>query len=141
MADVHSKKTRSYNMSQIKASNTKPEMVVRKFLHSNTYRYRIHSKRIFGRPDLFLKKYNTVIFIHGCFWHGHKNCRYAAVPKTNIRFWKNKIEGNIKRDKLVTRQLRKEGYNVIELWECQLKPNKRIKTFEKLIDKIHFDMI
>ncbi len=136
MADVHSKKTRSYNMSQIKATNTKPELLVRKYLHGKGFRFRLHDKTVFGKPDLVLKRLKTVVFIHGCFWHGHKNCRYASVPKTNTAFWKKKIAGNIKRDETVKKQLKKEGWKRIELWECRLKPKKREKTLERLLLKL-----
>src|SRR5437870_5143429 len=101
MADVHSKEIRSFNMSQIRSVNTKPEILVRRYLHGNGFRFRLHSKKVFGKPDLYFKKLNTVIFIHGCFWHGHKNCRYAVMPKTRTAFWKKKISSNQKRDSIV----------------------------------------
>ena len=132
MADVHSKATRSLNMSRIRATNTKPEMLVRKFLHSRGFRYSLHAKKIFGKPDLFFKKLDTAVFIHGCFWHGHKNCKYATIPKSNTEFWAKKISGNIKRDIIVRKKLRKDGINVIELWECKLKPLKRNRTLRNL---------
>jgi DNA mismatch endonuclease (patch repair protein) len=84
MADVHTKEIRSYNMSRIKGKNTKPEMIVRKFLHANGFRYKLHDKSLPGKPDIVLPKYRTLIFVHGCFWHGHKNCKYFVVPKTRI---------------------------------------------------------
>ncbi|RYZ18801.1 MAG: DNA mismatch endonuclease Vsr, partial [Chitinophagaceae bacterium] len=99
MADVHDKKTRSYNMSKIKGKNTKPEMLVRKFLHANGFRYRLHCKNLPGKPDIVLSKYKTVIFVHGCFWHGHEHCRYYVVPKTRTDWWLNKINRNIQNDK------------------------------------------
>jgi len=98
MADVHDIKTRSYNMSQIKSRNTKPEMLVRKFLHANGFRYRLHVKKLPGKPDIVLPKYKTVIFVHGCIWHGHEHCRYFDVPKTRTRWWLNKINSNITND-------------------------------------------
>ena len=94
MADVHSIATRSYNMSRIKGKNTKPEMLVRKYLFAHGFRYRLHSKKLPGKPDIVLPKYRTVIFVHGCFWHGHKSCKYYTVPKTNTEWWLNKIDGN-----------------------------------------------
>lgn len=109
MADAHTKKVRSYNMSQIKATNTKPELVVRKFLHGNGYRFRIHDKKIFGKPDIALKRLNTLVFVHGCYWHSHKNCRFASVSKTNSSFWENKISVNIKRDEIVKKLLKKKA--------------------------------
>lgn len=99
MADVHSKKVRSYNMSQIKGKNTKPEMLVRKYLFSEGFRYRLHDKKLLGKPDIVLPKYKTVIFVNGCFWHGHKNCKYFVIPKTRTEFWVSKIQTNIANDK------------------------------------------
>jgi DNA mismatch endonuclease, patch repair protein len=136
MADIHSKEVRSYNMSRVKSRNTKPELLVRSYLHHNGLRFSVHSKKIFGKPDLFIRKLNTAIFIHGCFWHGHKNCRYAALPTSNKVFWKNKIEGNQRRDALVKKQLKKDKIKIIELWECRLKPKKRAKTLERLLLKL-----
>ena len=133
MADVHTKEIRSYNMSQIKATNTKPEMLVRKFLHANGYRYRLHDKKLPGKPDIVLPKYKTVIFVHGCFWHGHKNCKYFVVPKTRTEWWLNKINSNIANDAKAAKALKKEGWKIINLWECNLKPAKIKKTLSKLI--------
>lgn len=135
MADIHSRKTRSYNMSRIGAKDTKPEMIVRKFLHSLSFRYVLHDKRLAGKPDLVFPKFKAVVFIEGCFWHGHQNCKYAHLPKSNQRFWKEKIEGNVARDKRSRRILKKEGWTVIVVWECQLKPNKREKTLNLLLRK------
>src|ERR1700704_5578770 len=98
MADVHSKETRSYNMSRIRSGNTKPELLVRKFLHSQGFRYTLHDKKLPGKPDIVLPKYKTIIFIHGCFWHGHKGCKLNRIPQKNIAYWKPKIEGNSKRN-------------------------------------------
>ena len=95
--DVHDKKTRSYNMSQIKGKNTKPEELVRKYLFSQGFRYRKNDKRLPGSPDIVLPKYKTVIFINGCFWHGHRDCKYFVWPKSNGEFWRNKIYSNIER--------------------------------------------
>jgi len=92
MTDVHDKQTRSYNMSQIKGKNTKPEMLVRRFLFSKGFRYRLHVKDLPGKPDLVLPKYKTVIFINGCFWHGHEGCRYFVIPKTRTEWWLHKIK-------------------------------------------------
>jgi DNA mismatch endonuclease (patch repair protein) len=130
---VHSKETRSYNMSRIKGKNTKPEMLVRKFLHAHGYRYRLHDKKLPGKPDIVLPKYKTVIFVHGCFWHGHKDCRYFVVPKTRTDWWLNKINSNITNDAKAARALKKEGWKIINLWECDLKPAKIKKTLSKLI--------
>lgn len=126
--DVHSKETRSYNMSRIKSSNTKPEEIVRKYLFSKGFRYRKNDKRYPGKPDIVLPKYRTIIFVNGCFWHGHKDCKYYVVPKTNTDFWLNKINHNIERDQKQINQLKMEGWNVIVVWECQLKQEKQNDT-------------
>jgi DNA mismatch endonuclease, patch repair protein len=125
VADVHNKNTRSYNMSRIKGKNTKPEMLVRRFLFANGFRYRLNVKTLPGKPDMVLPKYKTVIFINGCFWHGHKGCKYFVVPKTRTEWWLNKIKGTQKRDREAEIQLNVQGWKVITLWECQLK-NKSI---------------
>lgn len=125
MADVHNKETRSYNMSQIKGKNTKPELQVRKFLFANGFRYRLNIKDLPGKPDLVLSKYKTVIFINGCFWHGHQGCRYFVMPQTRTEWWLEKINGTRFRDQDNVVQLKALGWNVITIWECQLK--KKIK--------------
>lgn len=122
MTDVHSKEIRSYNMSRIKGKNTKPEMLVRQFLYANGFRYRLHVKDMPGKPDIVLPKYKTIIFIQGCFWHGHDQCRYYVVPKTNTEWWLKKINGNKTKDKLNIDKLKQIGWKVIEIWECELKP-------------------
>ena len=124
MADVHEPETRSYNMSQIQAKDTKPDMLVRKFLHSNGYRYRLHVKDLPGKPDLVLSKYNTVIFVHGCFWHAHEGCKYFKIPKTRTEWWKEKLYGNKERDKKIVKELKDLGWNVIIVWECELREYK-----------------
>jgi len=136
MADVHTKAIRSYNMSRIKGKNTKPEMLVRKFLHAHGYRYRLHDKKLPGKPDIVLPKYNTVIFVHGCFWHGHKNCKYFVVPKTRTEWWLNKINGNIANDARTSKALKKEGWKIINLWECSLKPSKLDNPLTALLKKL-----
>jgi len=136
MADVHDKVTRSYNMSRIRSKNTKPEMLVRKFLHAQGFRYKLHDKELPGKPDIVLPKYKTVIFIHGCFWHGHKGCKYFVTPKTRTEWWLNKINSNIANDVKAVRAIRKEGWKIIHLWECDLKANKIKKTLPKLPGKI-----
>lgn len=134
--DIHDKKTRSYNMSRIKGKNTKPEELVRKYLFSQGFRYRKNDKRLPGSPDIVLPKYKTVIFVNGCFWHGHEGCKYFVWPKSNEEFWKNKIETNIARDKKKTDELEALGWKVIVVWECELKSVKCEKTLKDLIDKI-----
>ena len=136
MADVHDKKTRAYNMSQIKATNTKPEMIVRKFLHAHGYRYKLHDRTLPGKPDIVLPKYNTVIFVNGCFWHGHKNCKYFVVPKTRTNWWMDKINTNKANDAKAVRALRKEGWKIITIWECKLKPGKLDNTLTMLLKKL-----
>lgn len=131
--DVHDKETRSYNMSQIKGKNTKPEIIVRKYLFSKGFRYRINVKSLPGSPDIVLKKYNTAIFINGCFWHGHEGCKYFVWPKTRKEFWQEKIQSNIQRDNKNIALLKDEGWNVITIWECELKKDKVQSTLENLI--------
>lgn len=123
-------------MSKILGKETKPEILVRKFLFSNGFRYRKNLKKLPGTPDIVLLKYKTAIFVNGCFWHGHKNCKKAALPATNISFWKDKINGNIKRDKAKKLLLKKMGYKVITIWQCQLNSNNRKKTLNRLIKMI-----
>lgn len=122
MADVHDKATRSYNMSRIKGKDTKPEMLVRRYLHAHGYRYRLHVKDMPGKPDIVLPRYKTVIFIHGCFWHGHEGCKYASLPKTRAAWWKEKIKKNIGNDKKAVTALQQAGWKIIILWGCELKP-------------------
>lgn len=134
--DVHSKETRSYNMSRIKSSNTKPEEIVRKYLFSKGLRYRKNDKRLPGTPDIVLPKYKTVIFVNGCFWHGHEGCRFFVVPKTNTEFWVNKIEANKQRDSRKTNDLQSLGWKVIVVWECQLKSKKLNDTLCNIESKV-----
>jgi len=125
-------------MSRIRSGNTKPEMLVRKFLHANGYRYKLHDKTLPGKPDIVLPKYKTIIFIHGCFWHGHKNCKYFVVPKTRTKWWLNKINTNKTNDAKAVKALKKEGWKIIPVWECQLKPAKVEKTLNTLVAKLSF---
>jgi len=111
-------------MSRIRSTNTKPEMLVRKFLFAHGYRYKLHDKTLPGKPDMVLPKHRTVIFVHGCFWHGHHNCKYYVVPKTNTEWWLNKINTNTANDTKAVKALRKDGWKIITLWECELKPAK-----------------
>ncbi|WP_302339194.1 very short patch repair endonuclease [uncultured Ruminococcus sp.] len=134
--DVHDKKTRSYNMSQIKSKNTKPEKMVRKYLFAHGFRYRKNDKRLPGTPDIVLPKYKTVIFVNGCFWHGHNQCRYFVIPKSNTEFWVDKINKNIERDTVNTDKLISLGWNVITIWECELKKDKREATLLALLNKL-----
>ena len=112
---------RSRNMSAIKSKNTKPEIAVRKLLHSMGYRFRLHRKDLPGSPDIVLPKYKTVIFVHGCFWHRHENCKYASTPKTRQEFWNKKFNENINRDKINQENLSSKGWKIIIVWECEIK--------------------
>ncbi|MBA4408897.1 MAG: very short patch repair endonuclease [Odoribacter sp.] len=136
MTDVHDSATRSYNMSRIKGKNTKPEMLVRKFLFANGFRYRLNVKDLPGKPDIVLPKYKTVIFINGCFWHGHKGCRYFVLPKTRAEWWLQKITDTQIRDHLDEHELENLGWKVIVVWECQLKKTNLSATLSSLISKI-----
>lgn len=133
MMDVHDKKTRSYNMSQIRSKDTKPEIIVRKYLFSQGFRYRLHDKKLAGKPDLVLPKFRTVMFIHGCFWHGHKGCKYFVVPKTNTKWWLRKINRNRELDQKNTQELIRRGWQVVTIFECELKNGKLEKTMENTI--------
>lgn len=124
MADLMSAAERSERMSRIRSQNTKPELMVRKFLHHQGFRYLLHVKGLSGRPDLVLPKYRTVIFVDGCFWHGH-SCQGGRVPATNTSFWKEKISANKGRDRRNRRALKKDGWRVVQIWECQLSTKTR----------------
>ncbi len=129
MADRISKEKRSWNMRQIKGRNTKPEILVRSVLHRAGYRFTVNgpkNKALPGRPDIVLPKYKTVIFVHGCFWHRHENCKRAATPKSNKKFWLEKFERNVKRDEKNLKDLKNLGWNVITIWECELKEQEKV---------------
>jgi DNA mismatch endonuclease, patch repair protein len=136
MADVHDKATRSFNMSRIKGKNTKPEMLVRRYLHGRGFRYKLHDKTLPGKPDIVLPKYRTAIFIHGCFWHGHTDCKYFVVPKTRTEWWLAKINGNISNDYKAYFLLEAEGWKVIIVWECNLKSSTLDKSLSELVKEI-----
>jgi len=134
MADHLSKIKRSWNMAQIRAKNTAPEKLVRSFLHNMGYRFRLHRKDLPGKPDIVLPKYKKIIFVHGCFWHQHKGCKRATMPKSNKRYWKNKLENNIKKDIINRNELKRLGWEVLIIWECEAKKenilyNKVFKFF------------
>lgn len=137
MADVHDKRTRSFNMSQIKGKNTKPEIMIRKYLFSKGFRFRLFDKKLPGKPDIVLTKYKTVIFVHGCFWHGHENCKYFVVPKTRTEWWLKKIERNKQLDFDNFQVLQLLGWKVLTIFECELRKDNRYKTLNDLITKIH----
>lgn len=136
MADVHDKITRSFNMSRIKGKNTKPEILVRKYIFSKGLRFRLHDKRLSGKPDIILKRYNTIIFINGCFWHGHRDCQYSVLPKTRFKWWEAKIEKTKQRDILNYSSLKAEGWQVIVIWECELKAKTADHTLDNLISRL-----
>ncbi len=130
--DKLDKEQRHNIMAAIHGKDTKPELLVRKFLFSRGFRYRLNHPRLPGHPDLVLRKYRTVIFVNGCFWHGHENCKSFRMPKTNIDFWEKKITRNKQRDIEEQRQLASMGWHCITVWECQLKPKNRAETLESL---------
>ena len=130
--DVLSPENRHKNMSHIRSKDTKPEKQIRSALWKAGFRYRICDKRYLGKPDLIFPRYYAVVFINGCFWHGHEGCKYYAVPKSNTEFWTAKIERNRTRDKEEQHQLAAMGWHCITVWECQLKPKVREKTLESL---------
>ena len=119
-------------MSCIRSKNTKPEIIVRKFLWKHGFRYKLNHPRLPGKPDVVLRKYRTCVFVNGCFWHGHDNCSEFRTPKTNVAFWTKKIQRNKERDKDVQVSLAKMGWHCIAIWECQLKPMIRKKTLDSL---------
>lgn len=120
MTDVFTVEKRSEVMSKIKGSNTGPERAVRSMLHRLGYRFTLNNKHLPGKPDIVLPKYSTVIFVHGCFWHRHRGCKYAYTPKTRVEFWTKKFEENKRRDRLVTAELKNLGWKVMVVWECEI---------------------
>lgn len=137
MSDTISQTQRSYNMSLIRGKNTKPEILVRKGLHARGFRFRLHNKKLPGSPDIVLSKYGVVIMVNGCFWHGHKGCRYATKPKSNMEFWDAKIARNRHRDEVTEAHLVALGWHVITVWECELK-GKSLTTsrLDELVEEI-----
>lgn len=119
--DIWSKQKRSEVMSRIKGKNTKPEMILRSELFKQGFRFRIHQKDLPGKPDIVLPKYETAIFVHGCFWHYHKDCREGRIPSTNSKFWKEKLQRNISKDEENIKALRKEKWKVHVVWECEIE--------------------
>jgi DNA mismatch endonuclease (patch repair protein) len=135
--DALSKKARSALMAKIKGKNTRPEIIVRKYLFSKGFRYRIHDSRYPGSPDIVLSKYHTAIFVNGCFWHGHKNCKASHLPTTNVNYWQEKIRKNIERDKKKIKLLEDEGWKVVVFWECKIKKKEqRNSELNKIIKEI-----
>ena len=131
--DKLSPQQRHNNMAAIHGKDTKPEMVVRRYLWGHGYRYRLNHPRLPGKPDIVMRKYRTCIFVNGCFWHGHEGCRYYTIPKTNTEFWVNKVKRNKERDLKVRHELAAMGWHSITIWECELKPKVREKTLMSLV--------
>ena len=136
MTDVHDQATRSYNMSRIRGKDTKPEILIRKFLHSKGFRYRLYVKNLPGKPDVVLPKYKVVIQIHGCFWHKHEGCRYFVVPKTRTDWWLDKVNKTAEKDKINAARLSELGWKVLVIWECELKKDKRELTLQHLLNEL-----
>ena len=132
--DNLTKNQRRRNMSGIRSKNTTPEIRVRSLLHRHGFRFRLHRKDLAGTPDIVLPKFRTAIFVHGCFWHRHEGCKYAATPKTRADFWQKKFESNIDRDINVRKALQKQGWKVFVIWECELRDQKRlIENFQEIV--------
>lgn len=132
--DIVSPEKRSKMMSGIRSKDTKPEIKIRKALYSRGYRYRLHSNKVHGKPDIIMKKYNAVIFIHGCFWHGH-DCPLFRLPKTRTTFWENKINSNKERDSNVFSLLREEGWRIATIWECSMRGRGKMEI-DELMDRL-----
>ena len=131
--DIKSPEERSKNMSAIRSKNTTPEIYIRKLLFAQGYRYSLNSSNVLGHPDIYLRKYNTAIFVHGCFWHRHEGCKYAYMPKTRVKFWEKKFDTNVKRDEFVQKELMDERVKVLIIWECTIKKMKKDEEVEQRI--------
>lgn len=137
MADIKSSEQRSRNMAAIKSKNTGPELYLRKKLFSAGLRFRLNSENVFGHPDIWLKKYNTAVFVHGCYWHRHRNCKYAYTPKSRIEFWSKKFDANVNRDRIVQKELSFQSIKCIVIWECTIRKMQKDSTFcNSTIDSI-----
>lgn len=135
MADTLTSERRSWNMSRIRGRNTGPELRLRSLLHRAGFRFRLHAKRLPGRPDVVLPKYRTAIFVHGCFWHRHPDCRNATMPSTRREFWQEKFDGNVTRDARNRAALEEAGWTVITVWECELKADAE-SVVRRLADEL-----
>lgn len=133
MTDVVSPEVRSRMMAGIRSRNTRPEIAVRKWLHAEGYRFRLHRKDLPGTPDIVLPGYRVAIFVHGCFWHRHENCRYATMPATRTAWWMEKFQKNVERDALVLKQLECLGWNVLVIWECEIREGTYKDMFRDFI--------
>lgn len=126
---------RSWLMSRVRGENTTPELTVRRYLHALGFRYRLHVKELPGKPDIVLPKYRTVVFVHGCFWHRHRRCRYASMPKSNVEFWIEKFKLNVARDKRNAAALQKAGWRCLTIWGCETKLNENL---DRLAERIEY---
>lgn len=134
MVDRISREHRSWNMSRIRGTDTTPERLVRSALHRLGFRFRLSKSRLPGRPDVVLPRHRTVVFVHGCFWHRHRDCRFAYTPKSNLRFWERKFAENVERDRRTTRKLRSLGWKVVTVWECETRDRDRLlRRLERLM--------
>ena len=140
MTDVHNPAIRSYNMSRIKSKNTKPEMLVRKYLHSKGIRFRLHDSKLPGKPDIVLPKYSCIIQVQGCFWHKHNGCKYFVVPKTRTNWWLAKINKTSIKDQENENKLNEMGWNTIVIWECELRGKQRDLTLNYLYERILYQL-
>ena len=140
MVDTLTKEKRSWNMSRITSRNTKPEILLRSLLHREGFRFRLHDKRLPGKPDIVLPRHRTVIFVNGCFWHRHSNCKYAYTPRSRQEFWLNKFQGTVQRDREKQKMLADLGWQVLVVWECELKRNSSLLISDissKLLERLH----
>ena len=134
--DIKSREARSRNMSAIRSKNTKPEVYFRKLLFARGYRYRLNDRTVIGHPDLFLRKYNTAIFVNGCFWHRHAGCKYAYTPKSRVEFWTEKFAANVRRDRIVRESLYEQEIKCLVVWECTIKQMRKNEAFcNEVLDK------
>jgi DNA mismatch endonuclease, patch repair protein len=132
MVDVVDKETRSRMMANIRGKNTSPEFAVRRFLHAQGLRYRLHVKHLPGKPDLVFPRFGVALFVHGCFWHRHDGCRFATTPASNTAFWEKKFDANKKRDETVVRTLTKAGWRVLVIWECEINEKNLVSLCRKI---------
>ena len=138
MTDIFSEEQRSYVMSKVTSKDTKPEKIVRSFLHRSGFRFRLHASCLQGKPDIVLAKHKAIIFVHGCFWHRHKNCKKATTPQSGKKFWKEKFKRNVLRDKKNQKALEQEGWRIQVVWECELSnARKRLERLSNLVEELN----
>jgi DNA mismatch endonuclease (patch repair protein) len=135
VTDIVDQQTRSRMMSGIRGKNTKPELALRRALHARGFRFRLHSGKVHGRPDLVLPKHRAVVFVHGCFWHRHEGCRYATVPATRPEFWRAKFDANVARDNAIRTRLLEDGWRVATVWECALRKPERLNNVVRVFEE------